>query len=64
MKTLAALLFISAIVSPSVQAKKPGGSSGWQSGNTGHQLGCLIIGLLGWQGCEKPKTHENTQKHT
>lgn len=59
MKTLAILLFISAIFSPSVEAKKPGGTSGWQSGNTGHQLGCLIIGLLGWQGCEKPKNNSD-----
>lgn len=43
-------------VSPAI-AKKPGSGS-WQSGETGHQLGCLIISLLGMQGCEKPKSAE------
>ncbi|HFS8112840.1 TPA: hypothetical protein ACH2I9_004198 [Enterobacter asburiae] len=43
-------------VSPAI-AKKPGSGS-WQSGESGHQLGCLILSLLGMQGCEKPKTDE------
>ena len=56
MKKTTALLLMSLIASPVAIAKKPGGSSNWQSGNAGHQLGCLIIGLLGWQGCEKPRS--------
>ncbi|HHA2288212.1 TPA: hypothetical protein ACOEAZ_004383 [Enterobacter asburiae] len=55
MKKIAALLLIAVFASPAAIAKKPGGNSGWQSGNSGHQLGCLIISLLGMQGCEKPR---------
>lgn len=54
-----ALIFsvLSALTVSPVNAKKPGSGS-WQSGETGHQLGCLIISLLGMQGCEKPKSAE------
>jgi len=44
-------------VSPAL-AKKPGSGS-WQNGEAGHQLGCLIISLLGMQGCEKLKLANN-----
>ena len=56
MKKLAMVIFLSIAISPSALGKKPGsGSGGWQNGNTGHQLGCLILSLLNIQGCEKPK---------
>lgn len=60
MKKSVVILIFSLLISGSVYAKKPGGSSSWQSGNTGHQLGCLIISLLGIPGCEKPKNEAQT----
>ena len=59
MKKITVLLLISLIASPLAIAKKPSSSSHWQDGNAGHQLGCLIISLLGWQGCEKPRNEKN-----
>jgi hypothetical protein len=51
-KVIVSAFFFLIISSSSAYAKKPGG---WTSGNAGHQLGCLIISILGMSGCEKPR---------
>ncbi|WP_447876445.1 hypothetical protein [Serratia fonticola] len=62
MKKIAIAICLSLAMSPAALAKKPGsGSGGWQNGNAGHQLGCLILSLLNMQGCEKPKQTEKTK---
>jgi hypothetical protein len=48
---VSAILFL-IISSSSAYTKKP---AEWTYGNAGHQLGCLIISILGISGCEKPR---------
>lgn len=56
-KCVLVISMLTVLAASPAMAKKPGSGS-WQSGQAGHQLGCLIISLLGMQGCEKPKSGE------